>query len=180
MDDGMDLDALKYSRVEFERRFLVSRHADWNSSVESYSKTFEDKYLRDSRLRLRILTDSDTGRRVLKLNQKLASASPYFRTVSRILLSPEEYRLLDGLEGYRMKKTRFYQNYEGRVFSIDRFEGELEGLVLCETEADGLEDLMSAEPPPFTTQEVTADPFFEGGNLCRTARADLIRMLSTF
>jgi CYTH domain-containing protein len=175
-----EYEELKYSRVEYERRFLVSRHADWKSAVESYSKTFEDKYLRDSRLRLRILTDSDSGRRVLKLNKKLDSASPYFRTVSRILLSHAEHQLLDGLAGDRMNKTRFYQNYRGRVFSIDVFDGELDGLVLCETEADGLDDLMSAEPPPYATQEVTDDSFFEGGNLCRTAREDLIRKLSTF
>lgn len=176
----MNLDELKYSRVEYERRFLVSADADWKSAVESYSKSFEDKYLRDSRLRLRILTDSDTGRRVLKLNKKLESTSPQFRTVSRILLSPSEYNLLEGLEGDRMTKTRYYQNYRSRVFSIDVFAGELDGLVLCETEGDSLEHLMSAEPPSYARPEVTEDPFFEGGNLCRTTRADLMRKLSMF
>ena len=174
----IDVDEMKYSRVEYERRFLVSRDADWRNDVESYFKTYEDKYLTDSRLRLRILTDSDSERRVLKLN-KCDSASPYFRTVNRILLSPDEYRLLDRLAGDRLRKTRFDQTYRGRVFSIDVFEGDLDGLVLCETEADGLEELMSAEPPPYVAQEVTSDPFFEGGNLCRTSRADLMRKLST-
>ena len=176
----MDVEELKYTRVEFERRFLVPPGADWKSGVESYSKTFEDKYLRDTRLRLRILTDSDTERRVLKLNKKLESRSPYFRTISRILLSPSEYELLAGLEGDRLKKTRYYQNHRGRVFSIDVFEGELDSLILCETEADGLEDLMSAEPPSYATHEVTDDPFFEGGNLCRATRSDLMRKLSMF
>lgn len=180
MNNAVDLKELKYTRVEYERRFLVSPRGDWKSAVESYSKTFEDKYLRDSRLRLRILTDSDTGRRVLKLNKKSESASPYFRTVSRILLSQSEYQLLNGLEGDRMKKNRYYQTYRGRVFSIDVFEGELDGLVLCETEAGELEDLMSAEPPSYARHEVTDDPFFEGGNLCRTTHAELTRKLSTF
>jgi len=176
---SFDTEETKYTRIEYERRFLVSSHADWKSEVEAYSKTFEDKYLRDSRLRLRILTDSDTGRRVLKLSKKSESPSRYFRTISRILLSPSEYELLDGLEGDRLKKTRYYHTYLGRVFSIDVFEGELDGLVLCETEAEGLEDLMSAEPPSYAEYEVTADPFFESGSLCRTTRADLMRRLST-
>jgi CYTH domain-containing protein len=176
----MDSEEVKYTRVEYERRFLVSPHADWRSAVESYSKTFEDKYVRDSRLRLRILTDSDTGRRVIKLNKKFESPSPYFRTISRILLSQNEYELLDGLEGDRLKKIRYYQYYHDRVFSIDVFEGELDGLVLCETEAEGLEDLMSAEPPPYAKHEVTDDKFFEGGRLCHTTRADLMRRLSMF
>jgi CYTH domain-containing protein len=178
VNKATDTAELKYSRVEYERRFLVSPHADWKSAVESYSKTFDDKYLRDSRLRLRIMTDTDTGRRVIKLNKKFESASPYFRTVSRILLSPREYNLIERLEGDRLLKTRYYHNYEDRVFSIDVFEGELDGLALCETEADSLEDLMSAEPPPYANREVTGDPFFEGGNLSRTARADLMRKLS--
>ena len=180
MIDTLDIEAAKYTRVEYERRFLVSQNADWKNAVESYSKTYEDKYIRDSRLRLRILTDSDTGRRVIKLNKKFESSSPYFRTVNRILLSPNEYLLLDSLEGDRMMKTRFYQTYLGRVFSIDVFAGELDGLVLCETESDGLEPLMAAEPPSFATREVTCDPFFEGGNLCRITRTDLMRKLATF
>ncbi len=170
----------KYTRIEHERRFLVSPQAGWRSLVESYSKTFEDKYLRDTRLRLRILTDSDTGRRLLKLNKKFESTSPYFRTVSRILLSPSEYELFDDLAGYRLKKVRYYHHDRGRVFSIDVFAGELAGLVLCETEAEGLEELMAVVPPAYVKQEVTADPFFTGGNLCQTTRTDLLRKLSTF
>jgi CYTH domain-containing protein len=175
----MDTEETKYTRVEYERRFLVSPHADWRSAVEPYSKTFEDKYLHNTRLRLRLLTDSDTGRQIIKLNKKLESASPYFRAVSRILLSPDEYTLLDSLEGSRIRKTRYYHNYLGRVFSIDVFEGELEGLVLCETETDGLGELMKAEPPAYAKFEVTEDGFFTGGNLCRVSRRELLRKLST-
>jgi CYTH domain-containing protein len=170
----------KYTRIEHERRFLVSPRADWRSLVESYSKTFEDKYLRDTRLRLRILTDSDTGRRLLKLTKKAESASPYFQTISRILLSASEHALFDSLEGYRLRKVRYYHHDRGRVFSIDVFEGELAGLVLCETEAGGLDELMAIEPPAYVEREVTEDPFFTGGNLCRMTRADLLRKLSTF
>ncbi len=174
----MNSEESKYTRVEYERRFLVPQHADWQSSAESYSKVFEDKYLHDTRLRLRVLTDTDTGRRIIKLNKKSESPSPYFQTISRILLSPEEHKLFDGLAGDRLKKERHYHHHQGRVFSIDVFEGELEGLILCETEADGMEDLMLAQFPAFATHEVTEDTFFTGGNLCRTTRADLLRKLS--
>lgn len=176
----MDVEETKYTRVEYERRFLVSPHADWKSAVEPYLKTFEDKYLHGTRLRLRRLTDSDTGRRLLKLTKKPESASPYFHTISRILLSPEEYEILKGLEGDPLKKVRYYHHYLGRVFSIDVFEGELDGLILCEAEAEGLEELMLVQPPAYARHEVTEDAFFTGGNLCRTRRAELLRKLSTF
>src|SRR5205085_348938 len=103
---AMDSEESKYTRIEYERRFLVSPHSDWHSVVEPYSKTFEDKYLRQARLRLRILTDSDTGRRVMKLTKKFESASPYHQRINRILLSTGEYELLDSLEGDRLKKVR--------------------------------------------------------------------------
>ena len=173
----MDAEELKYTRVEYERRFLVSPHDDWRGAVESYSKRFEDKYLRQGRLRLRILTDSDTGRRVIKLTKKFVSESPYFQTIGRILLSPGEYELLDGLDGDRLTKIRHYHHYRGRVFSIDVFQGELDGLILCETEAGDLAELMAVEPPPYAQCDITEDSFFTGGNLCRTTRAELQRKL---
>jgi len=175
-----DTEDKKYTRIEYERRFLVSPQADWRSAVEPYSKTFEDKYLRPGRLRLRILTDSDTGRRLIKLTKKLESDSPYFQTIGRILLSQSEYELFDTLPGDRLRKTRNYHIDRGRVYSIDVFEGKLDGLILCEVEAEGLEELMSIQPPAYARHEVTEDPFFTGGNLCRTPRADLLRKLSQF
>lgn len=176
----MDAEEAKYTRVEYERRFLVSPQADWRSAVEPYAKIFEDKYLRQARLRLRVLTDTDSGRRIIKLTKKSESPSPYFQTISRILLSPGEYDLLDILAGDRLTKTRYYHLDRGRVFSVDVFEGELEGLVLCEVEASGLDELMAIEPPKYVQAEITEDVFFTGGNLCRITRAELLGKLAAF
>jgi CYTH domain-containing protein len=174
----MDAEETKYTRIEYERRFLVSPQGDWRSALQPYSKTLEDKYLRHARLRLRIQTDTDTGRRLIKLTKKLESESPYFQRIGRILLSPGEYELFAALEGDQLHKTRHYHIDQGRVFSIDVFSGELEGLILCETEAEGLEKLMTIQPPAFAGCEVTEDPFFTGGNLCRTTREELMRKLA--
>ena len=91
--------------------------------VEPYSKVLEDKYLSNTRLRLRLLIDSDTGRRLFKLNKKEESTSSYFRAVDRLLLSPAEYELFHAMEGHDIRKTRYYHHFDGRVFSIDVFEG---------------------------------------------------------
>ena len=174
----MNAEAAKYSRIEYERRFLVAPNADWKKFVEPYSKTFEDKYLRNARLRLRILSDSDSSRQLIKLTKKFESDSPYFQMISTIILSPNEQRIFDALEGNRLRKIRYYHHYRSRIFSIDVFENELNALVLCETESDGLEDLMSAEPPAYICREVTEDLFFQGGRLCQTTRADLLHKLT--
>lgn len=176
----MNREAAKYSRIEYARRFLVAPHADWKKFIEPYSKNHEDKYLRGSRLRLRIQTDSDSNRRLLKLTKKYESESAYFRQINTILLSPDEYRIFDALEGNRVEKTRYYHHYRDRVFSIDVFENELSGLLICETERADLEDLMSAEPPAYVSREVTEDAFFTGAHLSQATSADLTNKLTSY
>src|SRR5262249_54190491 len=122
----------KYTRTVCERRFLVGRDANWRDGIASYSKRLEDRYIHGARLRLRVQTDSDTGRQLIKLTKKFESESAYYQTVSRILLSSDEYSLLAQLEADCLRKTRYYHEYRGQDFSIDVFEGELAGLLLCE------------------------------------------------
>jgi CYTH domain-containing protein len=176
----MDTEEINYTRTEYKRSFLVSPLSNWNRAVEPYSKNHEDKYLCNTRLRLRVQTDSDSGRQLIKLNKKSDSNSPYFRTINRILLSPIEYGLLEAIEGNQLSKTRYYHHYLGEVFSIDVYARELEGLILCKTESEDLEGLLKIEFPEYAIQEVTEDPFFTGGNLCRTTRAELAVKLSHF
>ncbi len=174
----MDSVETKYTRVEYERRFLVAPISNWKSFIEPHTKRLQDKYLRNTKLRLRQVTDSRTGRTLIKLNKKFDSDSPYFQTISRILLSINEYNLLAKIDGDQLNKTRYYHNYLGQMFAIDVFEGELEGLVLCETEAENLDELMSVELPSYVKKEVTEDLFFTGGNLCRTTWSELMVQLS--
>jgi lactoylglutathione lyase len=168
----------RYTRPEFERRFLVSPGSAWRDLVEPYSKTFEDTYIRRTHLRLRVLSDSATGQEFIKLTKKLESASPYVQMTGSIPLSPLEYEFLSGLEGDRIRKVRHYHFHRGYVFSIDVFEAELAGLVMCEVEAGGAEELMQIEVPEYAAVEVTEDPFFTGGHLCRTSREDLTGRLA--
>lgn len=174
----MNVEAVKYSRIEYARRFLVAPSADWKRFTQPYSKKHEDKYLSETRLRLRIMTDLDSDRQVIKLTKKYESASLYFRQIITTILSPEEYRIFDTLLGKQVTKIRYYHHYKNRVFSIDVFENELKGLLICETEQETLEDLMSAELPPYISREVTEDLFFTGASLALTTRKDLLIKLS--
>ena len=168
----------KYMRLEYERRFLVSSGSPWRDVVEPYSKTFQDTYIRHSHLRLRIMLDSYTGREFIKLTKKLESASAYVQMSGSIPLSPMEYEFLSGLDGERISKVRHYHVHRGHVFSIDVFQGNLAGLVLCEVEAGGIEELMRIDLPDYAAVEVTEDPYFTGGNLCRTSREELTLRLA--
>jgi CYTH domain-containing protein len=172
-DDG------KYSRVEYERRFLVRADAPWRAAVAPGARSIDDKYLHGTRLRLRIVCDLESGERTIKLTKKAESPSAFHRTLSRILLTPAEYEVFDRLDGDRLTKVRRHCAHAGHRYAVDEFDGELDGLVLCELEADGLEELLRAGAPPFAEREVTEDPFFDGGNLARTRRVALLAKLAS-
>lgn len=163
----------RYTRPEYERRFLVKPGSRWRESVEPYSKHFDDLYIRHSHLRLRTLTDSATGREFIKLTKKLVTGSPYQQLVGSIPLSPMEYEFIAALPGDRLQKVRHYHFHEGNVFSIDVFQGELQGLVLCEVETADLESLKRIEPPEYCVRDVTDDAFFTGGNLSRASSSEV-------
>jgi CYTH domain-containing protein len=175
----MNEEAAKYSRIEYARRFVVAPESNWKQFSTPFSKRHEDKYLSGTHLRIRIQTDLDSGRQLIKLTKKYESDSPYFRQINTILLSPGEYEIFDRLAGKRVETIRFYHHYKNRIFSIDVFENELKGLLICETEQTSLGDLMSAEPPPYVKREVSETPFFTGANLANATADDLSEKLSS-
>lgn len=172
-------DDTKYTRVEYERRFLVRAGADWRAGARTDFCRIEDKYLHATRLRLRVVSDAASGNRTIKLTKKAESQSPYFRTNSRILLSEDEHRVFVALAGDRLTKTRHHVLHLDRVFAVDVFDPPLARLILCEVEASSLDDLMRAQPPAFVQSEVTEDPFFNGANLCRIGRDVLLAKLAS-
>jgi CYTH domain-containing protein len=139
----------KYSRIEFERRFLVDPDAGWQRTAKPYSKLLEDRYLGCGRLRVRRLEDSDTGRVAFKLTKKFESDSMFARPVVSIWLSLAEYAALRSLPGRDLSKRRYYDEYCGVVFSIDVFHGKLDGLILCETESESMDALQAVRFPDY-------------------------------
>ncbi len=180
-----------YTRLEFERRFLVDRARLDFAKLESYSKLLEDIYFDFGRMRLRRQTDSDTGLVKYKLTKKLDlseeitkpslgvtamssdAAAGHVRRIVSMWLSEGEYEALAAIGGRKLRKRRHYFKPPGYSYGVDVFEGELQGLVLCEFEGEDEREAFAIPAPPFATVEVTNDPFFTGGNLSRVSAAEL-------
>jgi len=156
-----------YTRMEYERRFLVDPASDWKRWTKPYSRRIEDRYLSCGRLRVRVMANLDEPRTIYKLTKKFESSLPSQQPVVNIYLSETEWQELKQLPGYDLIKIRHYHEYEGRVFSVDEFAGQLRGLVLCETEAGSAEELAAIQFPHYATTEVTSDPRFTGGELAK-------------
>jgi CYTH domain-containing protein len=166
-----------YSRWEHERRFVVRAESARFLADEPFSRLFEDRYLSCGLLRLRRITEPDSGAETFKLTKKYASDATSSHPIVTIHLSREEHAALSALAGAELRKRRFYDEVAGRRFSVDVFEGPLAGLVLCEIEVDTAEELARISPPAYAGPEVTDHPFFTGGGLARARPEDLARAL---
>ena len=139
-----------YTVVERERRWLCR---DVPRERVVLSERITDLYVTGSRLRLSRKADID----------------PRTRLITSIYLPEEEFAVLAAsLHGLRITKLRYrLQSPPGVVLSVDRFQGEHEGLIMVEAEF-GTPDLMAAFPAPdFACREVTDDPRYSGGHLVK-------------
>jgi CYTH domain-containing protein len=165
----MGTDPGKYSRVERDRRFVANGVVDLRGAVAV--RRIVDRYITGTRLRLRRMTQLDTGEDWLKLTQKVPSGRPgaVQGWITTAYLNADEYELLAVLPAAALTKTR----YSLPPMGVDVFEGELEGLVLMEAEFGSDDEILTFVPPTSCGAEVTADPRFTGGRLAVATRADL-------
>jgi CYTH domain-containing protein len=160
----------RYAQPERERRFLLRSLP--HGAADPLE--IEDRYISRTRLRLRRLSDG-RGAATYKLTQKVPDgADPSLCFTTNTYLSPEEYEALLVLPASVVRKVR-YRIPSAAPASVDEFHGALAGLVLAEVAVGEV----PASPPglPFAAVDVTHDRRFTGGELARTSREDLRRLL---
>lgn len=161
---------MKYARIERERRYLLN-HLPPNLTPDSPHTCIIDRYISGTRLRLRRMENETGNVTALKLTQKYdpPTGTGPETIITNLYLNETEFQTLSCLEGPTLRKRRYPYHFAGRKFSIDVFEGALEGLILCEIEFDE-HTLSNIELPLFALREVTDDPFFTGGHLVTLTR----------
>ena len=168
VDRGIDaeLASLKYARPELERRWRVDPGV--RPPVAAFDFVdIEDRYLAGTRLRLRRMTRSG-GWTACKLTKKYEAVRPEARPIVTTYLTEAEYALFAALPAHPLRKRRYHVPIEGRYWSLDLFEGALEGLEVVEIEAPDETALAALVPPPWTTKEVTHDARYQCGALAQT------------
>jgi CYTH domain-containing protein len=162
----------KYARIERERRYLLNALPS-DINVLCY-RDIADRYLPDTRLRLRETTSS-SGERIWKLTQKYPAmhGAPTKTIITNIYLSAAEFTALSGLPGRRISKRRFSYISAGRRYAIDVFRDRLEGLILAETECETDAEVADLPFPVFALRDVSEDTHFTGDSLSQTTMAEL-------
>jgi len=97
-----------------------------------------------------------------------------------IRLTEEEFKVLNGLDGKRVRKIRYYYNFQGQIAEIDVFQDDLAGLILVDCEFNSQEEMDKFGMPDFCLAEVTQEKFLAGGMLCGKKYQDIEEDLGKF
>jgi CYTH domain-containing protein len=164
--------------IELERTYLAKRLPDGLLSCPS--REMFDVYLPVSSRHpvLRIRKNGDT----LEITKKepVVDGDASKQEEQTIRLSEEEFAALSGLEGKRIRKTRFLYGFGGRSAEVDVFRDVLDGLVLVDFEFETEEEKNEFPMPEFCLAEVTQEEFLAGGMLCGKTYDDISENLSRF
>jgi hypothetical protein len=169
----------KYARYELEDRFLLDRVPSGTSLDDGW--LIADRYVIDTRLRLRRMEPLAGGETLFKLGQKDVPFPPdYSRiTITNIYLSPGEYDVLAALPAHDLRKSRHRLAAGDRVYSVDVFEGQLAGLILAEVGfATTDEWRQNRLLPEFAVRDVSRDVRFTGGSLAAMTEQQLVELLT--
>ncbi len=139
-------------------------------------RLIEDRYLHGTRLRLRRVEAE--SKVVYKLCQKVRpdETNPSTVAITNIYLSDAEYSALVQLPASVLRKTRRPWQVGHRVFAVDKFHGELAGLLLAEIELTEAASALALPAP--IAREVTADERFSGGYLAHATAEQTAEVLT--
>jgi CYTH domain-containing protein len=161
----------KYAHIERERRWLVDPAL--RPSLDCLPCTLiEDRYVDGTRLRLRRMTDGQTGAIALKLTKKYEAADPLARPIVTAYLTEAEYAVFAALPARPLAKSRYKVIGGDQEFSIDCFHGSLKGLELAEIEWPDDAGLRGLDPPSWAIRDVSDEPAYQGGALATFGRPE--------
>lgn len=156
----------KYACLEVECRYLLKKIPDGLLDIPP-RWLITDRYIPNTRLRLRHMRSVTGKENIYKLTQKYRSETQtaYESTITNTYLIEAEYNCFQAVEARILKKTRYSYQVQAYSYSIDVFEGRHQGLILAEIELENKSETERITLPSFALSDVTGDSFFTGGNL---------------
>jgi adenylate cyclase len=147
--------------MEIERKFLVA--GDGWKQGNPQGRHYRQGYLpTDSSAAIRIRVSSDRGWITIKKRESNLARREYEYEIPL----NEAAEIMDELcLKPLIEKTRYKVPWETKIWEIDVFSGENEGLVVAEIELDSEEDTFAK--PPWLGEEITHDPRYLNVNLAR-------------
>jgi adenylate cyclase len=145
--------------IEIERKFLVDKK-QWEQLTKPLGKHYRQGYiLSDVTKTIRVRITDEHGYITIKGATQGISRKEY----EYIIPVNEGAELLDNFAVSELEKIRYCINFAGKVWEIDEFSGNNEGLLVAEIELKS--ETETFKLPPWITVEVTDDKRYYNSNL---------------
>ena len=152
--------------IEIERKFLVNKEK-WDQVVKEKQSLYRQGYIvSDPEKTIRVrLTDKDAFLTIKGLSVGIS------RTEFEYSIPVDEaQQLLDGFCDSVVSKIRYFITYDNKLWEVDEFLGDNEGLMVAEIELESEEETFSL--PEWVGKEVTSEKKYSNSNLAKRPYKD--------
>ena len=145
--------------LEIERKFLVRKEL-WQQSEKPSGELFRQGYLlTDPTKTIRVRQTADKGFITIKGISVGATRAEYEYEIP----VSEAEELLNHFCGSELSKNRFKVLFEGKLWEVDEFLGDNEGLIVAEIELQTEDEIFAL--PHWVDVEVTSEEQYYNSNL---------------
>lgn len=145
--------------VEIERKFLVDNE-QWKQLVKPVGKHYRQGYiLSETTKTIRVRITDEFGYITIKGVTQGFSRKEY----EYVIPVNEGAELLDNFAVSELEKVRYCINFDGKVWEVDEFLGDNQGLLVAEIELEY--ETETFKLPAWVTIEVTGDDKYYNSNL---------------
>jgi adenylate cyclase len=147
--------------IEIERQFLV-KNDSWRSSADNGVRIRQGYLCTEPDRIVRVRIKGDNAFLTIKGRPVGAARAEYEYPIP--LADAEE--IIKRSEGFVIDKTRYNLMFEGRLWEVDIFHGENEGLIMAEVELEAEDAAVII--PGWAGIEITDDHRYDNSNLALT------------
>lgn len=145
--------------LEIERKFLVHQ-ALWEKLLKPAGDFFRQGYLQtDPHRTIRVRLTNHSAYLTIKGKVESATRLEYEYQIPQ----QDARELLDGFSEAGLIKTRYKIMHEGKLWEVDEFAGENEGLVIAEIELTSEDETFAL--PEWVAEEVTGQEKYYNSHL---------------
>lgn len=145
--------------LEIERKFLVKEKL-WQQSDKPSGEFFRQGYLLTDPVKtVRVRLTADKGFITIKGISVGATRTEYEYEIP----ASDAEELLNEFSGSELSKTRYKIFFEGKLWEVDEFLGDNEGLIVAEIELESEDENFAL--PEWVDVEVTSEEKYYNSNL---------------
>jgi adenylate cyclase len=165
--------------IELEKTYLAKKIPENLKSCKS--KEIIDVYIPKSSEHPKLRLRKNGAKFELTKKEPVSEGDASHQEEQTIILTETEFDTLNQqLEGKKVRKIRYFYDYNGRTAEFDVFLGDLAGLVLVDFEFATLEEKDNFQIPDFCLVDITQEIFIAGGMICGKRYEDIEDNLNEF